>query len=164
MRLSVWWPRSCSGYFQKIQLQWSCQTLLPASLHKVGKAGKNSRQQGKRELTTGGSSVCLCEHGAGSLRKELLGEIKCGQSPSMSSERSLRLCLLSLQKGLWGCQCRIGHRFKINKGAKAIIYLEAVEKPAHSKPGCHLWRWNELSSGTLNGNNKSSLRLCAQNE
>ena len=103
----------------------SRQASLLASLREVG---KNSRQQGKPGLPTGGCSARRlhtgCEHRAeGPFRKELLGDFECGWSPSTSSERSLRLCPISLQKGLWGCQFRIGHCFKINKGAKAIIYL-----------------------------------------
>lgn len=95
-------PRSRAGYFQKTQLSG-----FPSG--------------GRQDCGQQGEPVGVWSRGAS--RQGLPGEIKRGEPPSASSEHSQRLCPLSLQKGLRGCQFQTGPCFQINKGAKAIFYL-----------------------------------------
>lgn len=92
-------------HFWLLSAKWGTLERLPDSRESWGSPG-------------GGPSAGLCEHGADSSR--VRSSVDGLQVWPVNIHR---LCPVSLQKGLWGCQFRIGHRFKINKGAKAVIYL-----------------------------------------
>lgn len=90
------------------------------------KWGKLERLPGSRESwgsLEGGPSAGLCEHGAGAPPGDSSWVRSNVDGLQVRPVNIHRLCPISLQKRLWGCQFRIGHCFKINKGARAIIYL-----------------------------------------
>lgn len=160
---SVRWGRSCWIFWENPVTQ-KLLDIISGFSEQSGKSWTGFQAAEQLGLTREGLPRAYGHAEPGVLQERALGWDQMWKVSKYFQWTFSKARPLSLQKGLWGCQFRIGHRFKINKGAKAIIYLWVVEKPAHSKPGCHLWRWNELSSGTLNGNNKSSLRLCTRNE